>query len=92
MEVSDSFMPQQLYPRGKSPQYPLDRKLSGPQSQSGHGGKEKNPCWESKPSCPACSLVNILHYSIPQIIYYYEEICGAVNTTLKQQMRKVDIS
>jgi hypothetical protein len=39
-----SFMPQPLYPQGKSPQYPLDRRLGGPQSQSGHSGKEKkNP-------------------------------------------------
>jgi hypothetical protein len=29
-----SFMPQPLYPRGKSSQYPLDRRLSGPQSQT----------------------------------------------------------
>jgi hypothetical protein len=32
-----SFMPQ-----GKSPQYPLDRRLGGPQSCSGRGGEEKN--------------------------------------------------
>jgi hypothetical protein len=37
-----SFMPQLLYPQGKSPWYPLDRRLGGPQSQSGHGGEEKN--------------------------------------------------
>jgi len=29
-------------PRGKSPWYPLDRKLGGPQSQSGRSGEEKN--------------------------------------------------
>jgi len=27
---------------GKSPWYPLDRRLGGPQSHSGHGGEEKN--------------------------------------------------
>jgi hypothetical protein len=27
---------------GKSPRYPLDRRLGGPQSSSGCGGKEKN--------------------------------------------------
>jgi hypothetical protein len=27
---------------GKSPWYPLDRGLGGPQSLSGHGGEEKN--------------------------------------------------
>jgi len=31
-----------LYPRGKSPQYPLERKLGGPQSRFGHGSEEKN--------------------------------------------------
>jgi len=34
-----SFIPQPLYPQGKSPQY----SLGGLQSQSGHGSKEKNP-------------------------------------------------
>jgi len=31
-----------IYPKGKSLSYLLDRKLSGPQSQSGRGGEEKN--------------------------------------------------
>jgi hypothetical protein len=30
-----------LYPRGKCPQYLLDRRLGGPESQSGHCGEEK---------------------------------------------------
>jgi hypothetical protein len=30
--------PAALYPRGKDPRYPLDRRLGGPQSRSGHGG------------------------------------------------------
>jgi len=37
-----SFMPQPLYPQGKSPWYPLDRRLGEPQSWSGCGGEEKN--------------------------------------------------
>jgi hypothetical protein len=37
-----SFTPQSLYPQGKSPWYPLDRRLAGPQSSSGHGGEGKN--------------------------------------------------
>jgi len=41
MEVV-SFMPRQIYPQGKSPQYALDRRLDEPQSQSGHGVGEKN--------------------------------------------------
>jgi hypothetical protein len=35
-------MPQLLYPQGKGPRYPLDRRLGRPQSQSGHSGEEKN--------------------------------------------------
>jgi hypothetical protein len=38
-----SYIPRQLYPQGKSPWYPLDRGLGGPQSRSGHGGEEKIP-------------------------------------------------
>jgi hypothetical protein len=31
-----------LYPQGKSPPYPMDRRLGGPLSRSGRGGEEKN--------------------------------------------------
>jgi hypothetical protein len=37
-----SFTPQLLYPQGKSPYYPLDRRLGGPQNLSGRDGGEKN--------------------------------------------------
>jgi len=37
-----SFTPQPLYPQEKSPWYPLDRRLGGPQSRSGRGGEKKN--------------------------------------------------
>jgi hypothetical protein len=36
------FTHQTLYSQGKSPWYPLDRRLGGPQSCSGRGGEEKN--------------------------------------------------
>jgi hypothetical protein len=35
-------MPQPLHPQGKSPWYPLDRRLGGVQSRYGHGGENKN--------------------------------------------------
>jgi hypothetical protein len=45
-------MPQPLYLWGKK--HPVDRRLGGPQSQSGHSGKEKNsqplPRIEPRPS------------------------------------------
>jgi hypothetical protein len=49
-----SFAPRPLYPQGKSPWYPLDRRLSGPQSRSGRCGLEKNsqPRRESNPRTP----------------------------------------
>jgi hypothetical protein len=37
-----SFTSRPFYPQGKSRFYPLDRRLGGPQSQSGRGGEEKN--------------------------------------------------
>jgi hypothetical protein len=44
--------PCRFYPQGKSPRYPLDRRLGGPQSRSGRGGEEKNsqPLPELEPS------------------------------------------
>jgi hypothetical protein len=59
-------MPWPLYPRVKSPWYPLDRRLGGPQSCSGCGDEEKNsqPLLGIKPEnpdCPACSLVTVLN-------------------------------
>jgi hypothetical protein len=37
-----SFTPRPLYSHGKSPWYPLNRRLGGLQSRSGRGGEEKN--------------------------------------------------
>jgi hypothetical protein len=37
-----SYTPLLLYPWGKSPRYPLDRRLGGPQNQSGRCGEEKS--------------------------------------------------
>jgi hypothetical protein len=36
------FTPRLLYPRGKNSQYPLVRRLGGPQNRSGHCNKERN--------------------------------------------------
>jgi hypothetical protein len=37
-----SFTPWPLYPQGKSPWYPLDRRLGGPQSHFGRGSSQEN--------------------------------------------------
>jgi hypothetical protein len=55
-----TFKPRPLYPQGKNPWFPLNRRLSGPQSRSVGGGEEKNsqppPEIEShNPYRPACS-------------------------------------
>jgi hypothetical protein len=42
MDVSGQLHAPAALPQGKSPWYPLDRKLGGPQSWSGHNGEEKN--------------------------------------------------
>jgi hypothetical protein len=49
-----SFTPRSLYPQGKSPWYPLDRRLGGPQSRSGDCDEEKIPSSrrESNPRTP----------------------------------------
>jgi hypothetical protein len=42
MEVNGQLHALPLYHQGKSPWYPLDRRLGEPQSRSGGGGEEKN--------------------------------------------------
>jgi hypothetical protein len=42
MEVSGQFQAPLPHSQGKSPWYPLDRRLGGSQSRSGRGGEEKN--------------------------------------------------
>jgi hypothetical protein len=37
-----SFVPRSLYPRAKSHRYPLDKKLSVPQSRPGRCGRDRN--------------------------------------------------
>jgi hypothetical protein len=55
-------MPSPLYPQGKSPRYPLHRRLGRPQNRSGRGYEEKNlrPYRELKPGRIAHSLVTLL--------------------------------
>jgi hypothetical protein len=42
MEVSGHPHAPAALPPGKSPGYPVDGRLGGPQSRSGRGGEEKN--------------------------------------------------
>jgi len=42
MEVSGQLHAPSALPQGKSPWYPLEGMLGGPQNRSGRGGEEKN--------------------------------------------------
>jgi hypothetical protein len=92
MEVSG-----QLHTPEKEPWYPMDRRLSEPQTWSGPSGKEKKPCpfWESNLSLPACSLAIILTIPDPynninlfkanrglQRIYRIQSITKIINNML----------
>jgi hypothetical protein len=75
MEGSGQLYAPAALPPGKEPRYPLDRRLGGPQSRSGHGGEEKNsqlppgiePC---NPGRPAPILV-----AIPTTDNEYNNMC-----------------
>jgi hypothetical protein len=49
------FTPRPLYPRGKSPRYPLDRGLGGPQSRSGRSEKRKSWPYRTRTPTPRSS-------------------------------------
>jgi hypothetical protein len=51
MEVSGQLHPRPLYPRGKNPWYPSDRRFGGPYSRSERSGEGKipSPCQDSNP-------------------------------------------
>jgi len=59
-----SFMHWSLHPWGKSPQYPLARRLGRPQSQSRCGGAERRShhcfSWDVNPSHPVHRQISIL--------------------------------
>jgi hypothetical protein len=63
-----SFMPQLLFSQGKSPQYPLDRRLGRPQSWSGHSGEVKNS-WPSPGLKPLIMQPIVQHCTTRLLLY-----------------------
>jgi hypothetical protein len=68
-----SFTPQLFYVWGKSPQYPMERRLGGPHSQSGCFGEEKNLlpllAIESQLSSPWPSLYSLSYCSSQVFVF-----------------------
>jgi hypothetical protein len=59
-----SFTPRPVYPWGKSPLYPLERRLGGPQSQFGRRGEENilDPAETRTPTLSLPSWLNTLSH------------------------------
>jgi hypothetical protein len=69
-----SFTPRPIYSRGKSPRYPVDRRLGGPQSRSGRHGEVKildtTGDSNSDPSVVQPVASRYTDYSIPIPVIY----------------------
>jgi hypothetical protein len=64
-----NFTPLPLYPRGKSPRYPLDRRLGGPQSQSGRLGEENSRPFRDSNSEPSVVQPVASRYNIHKVTW-----------------------
>jgi hypothetical protein len=91
-----NFTPRPLYPRGKSPRYPLDRRLGGTQSRSGRFG-EQNILWPCQDSNSDPSIVQPVAGSYtdwaipaPLCITTMREYCFVIEMT--QFSEEVNIS
>jgi hypothetical protein len=60
-------MPQLLYLQGKSPCYPVDRRLGGPQSQYGYGGEEKNS--QPLPGLKCLTIQPVAYYCTTELYW-----------------------
>jgi hypothetical protein len=69
MEVTVELLPLLLYPQRKSLQYPLDRRLGGPWSQTGCYGEEKDLASDKNQTL---AVQPIAQYSHNVKINYYD--------------------
>jgi len=79
-----SFTPRPLYPQGKSPSYPLDKRLVGLQSRSGRGGEERN-------SQPPPGLEPPIITSPFSGIWTSEMLVSHPNNTLRRNPEELDL-
>jgi hypothetical protein len=85
-----NFTPRPLYLLGKSPWNPLDRRLGGTQSRSGHGGEEKTsqplPGFEPPTIQPVVIYIDVeIHCDAPStrdIVHDTFSRAVQLNTTL----------
>jgi hypothetical protein len=94
MEVSGQLHAPAALPWGKSPRYPLDRRLGGPQRGSGRCGEEKNlalPGIEPRPYSPSlyrlsypdpfiCTLMCKINYISYRVGFIFPFICIRIYT------------
>jgi hypothetical protein len=78
-----ALRPSRFNPKGKRPQFPLDRRLAGPQSRSGRGGVEENnfplqviESWPSNPYFVAI-LTELTRFLDPRVVHV-ESVVGKV--------------
>jgi hypothetical protein len=89
----DSFTPRPLYPQGKSPWYPLDRRLGGHQRRSGRGGEEKNyqppsgiEPWNPDSPARGPALYRLSYhgsYDVPALKHHSMKTYGGVDIKLR---------
>jgi len=81
-----SFTPRSFYSQGKSPWYPLDRRLGGPESCSGCSGEETN----SQPP-PGIEPLNPYHPACSPVLYWVItaltlELCITIKVPMIQRI------